>query len=664
MFDRLQILSMERRAREITQELEETKDRLLYELSGVDKCTLAKLREIVSDFYNAENKVAEILKSYSEKSTTEFADFKTNIEKIRGDFEKEFIAFCNSYELRHEIKNYAEGCVTAEEEQAKLNIDAHMLEVLSDIDVAKTEMLSEIERVAEIVQTTGDSETAVMSQKAVTDALDKLDSVLFQKKEFFESVEYEIETAYLLNRNTAVPVSMGTQTHYVISAPIPVQTGETYFITGNAQNRYTIYAFYDATDTVIDLYSSEQTSSGTLLTDHEVLVPENAVTLRIACNTQFGGNGVKKKVIERTSNLVQNAGESETKVMSQKAVTDEIVKITNATVDVVHKFVPISFTKEQAYILNKNTAVPTSMGGQPHYIISAPIDVTAGETLKLTGCTHYGHCIYAFYDVDGVAVSMYHSNSGSAQTFLYDHEVTVPTNAVTFRFAYDYDALLMDGYVSRQVFTTIPKRKWAGKKWACVGDSLTEANSRTTKNYHDYIADETNITVVNMGKSGSGYKRKYESSDAFYQRIANVPTDSDVVTIFGSGNDLGAGVELGTPTDTGTETLCGCINTTIDNLIAIMPTVQLGLITPTPWVGYNPATENAMQNYANAIVQICKNRSIPCLDLYHCSNLRPWTEEGRNACYTKDDGNGVHPDETGHKIIASRIKAFLETLII
>lgn len=42
---------------------------------------------------------------------------------------------------------------------------------LAEVDAAKQEMLGEIEAVANIVQTMGDSETAVMSQKATTDAI-------------------------------------------------------------------------------------------------------------------------------------------------------------------------------------------------------------------------------------------------------------------------------------------------------------------------------------------------------------------------------------------------------------------------------------------------------------------------------------------------------------
>lgn len=209
----------------------------------------------------------------------------------------------------------------------------------------------------------------------------------------------------------------------------------------------------------------------------------------------------------------------------------------------------------------------------------------------------------------------------------------------------------------------IPKKVWTGKKWVVIGDSLTEVNGRTTMRYHDYVSENTGIAVINLGVSGTGYAKGADNSNAFYHRIANVPTDADVVTIFGSGNDLSH--TLGNPTDTGTDTICGCINTTIDNIIAIMPAVSLGIVAPTPWNGYNPASaNNAMALYVEALKTICENRSIPFLDLYHCSNLRPWTEEGRAACYTKDDGNGVHPDEKGHALIAPRFKAFLETMIL
>ena len=200
-----------------------------------------------------------------------------------------------------------------------------------------------------------------------------------------------------------------------------------------------------------------------------------------------------------------------------------------------------------------------------------------------------------------------------------------------------------------------------GLKWVALGDSLTEKNIRTTKNYHDYIADETGVVVVNMGVGGSGYKKREGENKAFYQRVLNTPLDADIVTIFGSGNDLS--LTLGTPTDSGTDTLCGCINTTIDNLYSILPTVKLGIITPTPWGKYpTDVVDNKMALYSEAIVEICKRRGIPCLDLYHCSNMRPWDDTFKNLMYKRDDGNSVHPDEDGHKFMYRRFLTFIESL--
>lgn len=219
------------------------------------------------------------------------------------------------------------------------------------------------------------------------------------------------------------------------------------------------------------------------------------------------------------------------------------------------------------------------------------------------------------------------------------------------------------GNFETKKFTSAYIRQLTGKKWAAVGDSLTEVNSRTTMRYYDYIVNETGITVYNMGSSGTGYRRQQENNRAFYQRIQNVPADSDIVTIFGSFNDLGGGsYTLGTVSDSGTTTIGGCINTTIDNLYDVIPAVHLGIVTPTPWDNDAPGETDA-EDYVQLIIDVCKRRSIPCLDLFHCSNLRPWDSSFLPVAYSKDDGNGVHPDETGHALIAPMFRQFLFSLI-
>ena len=219
-------------------------------------------------------------------------------------------------------------------------------------------------------------------------------------------------------------------------------------------------------------------------------------------------------------------------------------------------------------------------------------------------------------------------------------------------------------YTYRTLLKNPAAPDWTAKKWCCVGDSLTANNIRTDIHYFDYVSENTGISIVNMGDGGSGYAKEQDLGTAFYQRISSVPADSDVITIFGSFNDKTAGLPLGSATDSGTATIGGCINTTFDNLFSALPLANLGVVTPTPWENSNPLdpTDWASQ-YCNLIVEICRLRGIPCLDLFHCSALRPWEASFRALAYSKDGGAGTHPDETGHKIIAPRFQSFLATLI-
>ena len=202
------------------------------------------------------------------------------------------------------------------------------------------------------------------------------------------------------------------------------------------------------------------------------------------------------------------------------------------------------------------------------------------------------------------------------------------------------------------------------KKWVAFGDSLTERNSKSSQFYHDYIREELNLEVVNMGSGGSGYKLKEDTGFAFYQRILNVPQDADFITIFGSLNDSAADAPIGSASDVGTDTIAGCVNKTIDNLYSVNPIMPLGIISPTPWNSSVLSDENNRHTqYARMLKEVCEIRGIPFLDLYFESGLRPWESSYREIVYSNDGGNGVHPNEIGHRIIAPKIREFIKTLI-
>lgn len=254
--------------------------------------------------------------------------------------------------------------------------------------------------------------------------------------------------------------------------------------------------------------------------------------------------------------------------------------------------------------------------------------------------------------------------------------MTLMTNTpgATISCTYDTNEIVIDGDD-----TDPSSKKWQGKTWACVGDSMTEANGYTDVHYFDYISSDTGIAVVNMGDSGTGYAKYSPATNpdtTFLKRIQAADlTNADVITIMGGVNDAGAGLQIGNVTDTDTTTLCGCVNATIDAVhaaeIARGRLLPFGIITSPPAWSQPPTNpDNFITKWYAAIGEICRLRGIPFLDLYHCSGLRPWVDEYKLLAYTKDskdsDGNlhGLHPDERGHEMIAPKIKAFLETLIL
>lgn len=269
---------------------------------------------------------------------------------------------------------------------------------------------------------------------------------------------------------------------------------------------------------------------------------------------------------------------------------------------------------------------------------------------------------WAIYDENKKCISV--SNKELPEAVEYSNELIkdIPNNAKYIRFSSYYLNVYRWPHVCiRSVSNDL---QWLNKKWCVFGDSLTEYNSRTNLHYFDYIAESTGLKIYNCGLSGSGYKEREDEDKAFYQRINGIDIDFDVITIFGSGNDTRAG-EIGQPTDTTTDTICGCVNKTLDNLFAIKPTAIVGIVTPVLWPNRTALDNNTfMVDYSKALVEICELRSIPCLDLSKCSLMRPNDIEFRKLCYSKDDGDGVHPDEMGHKILAPRFYNFLQSLII
>lgn len=309
-------------------------------------------------------------------------------------------------------------------------------------------------------------------------------------------------------------------------------------------------------------------------------------------------------------------------------------------------------------ILNGTTGAITN-GTNEIQRVTDYISVDPDTWYMITTEANYERGLYAWYDSNQTFISGAIANEGSSYTHLYCERVKSPSNAAyivigfIFQNPYPFPALFKG--VSTSIY---PSKRWAGKTWALIGDSLTASYVYTGAHYYEYISAATGISIANHAVSGEGY------TDGFVTQSLQISASDDIVTIFGSGNDASSGLPLGVPSDTGTSTIAGYINTVIDNVYSINPVIQLGIITPTPWKNNMPYDDGWMEDYANLITTICKLRSIPCLDLYHCTGLDTNSTYVQAQAYSRDGGNATHLNEIGQKHIAPRIQTFLETLLI
>lgn len=493
------------------------------------------------------------------------------------------------------------------------------------------------------------SEDAENVRADLNEAVDSLNGSLEYKADLpteSEEVSYTPELSKMINSNGVITTLIKPDNKWRVTGYIPVSVGEKYQITAMAINDYSYYAFYSSDYSVIVNQkaiseSSYNTFSGV------VNVPQSASYM---CVAYF---------------VDSNAKDVEIKKITPKSVNLRDVDALSGNYE--YNTIPIECVLTPDKHINGNTGAISSINSNKWAITSA-ITVTSGEEYLINATMFYTNGVIAVYDSSDNLVDVVSSNAGtliSANTYEFkNYYYRIPTGGTKMIIGvytdYSYSVGKITGY--NLIAKTYP---WKDKKWACVGDSLTNGNTRTTKYYYDYVAEDTGITTVNMGDSGSGYAKEQDVNTAFYQRISSVPLDSDVVTIFGSFNDLTSGLSLGTKTDSGTTTIAGCINETIDALYTAYPLANLGIVTPTPWDNANPLTEpNTASQYVDMIKNICAMRGIPCLDLFHCSGLRPWESSYRTTVYSNDGGNGVHPNEIGHRIIASHFKAFLDTLLL
>lgn len=198
-----------------------------------------------------------------------------------------------------------------------------------------------------------------------------------------------------------------------------------------------------------------------------------------------------------------------------------------------------------------------------------------------------------------------------------------------------------------------------GKRWVAMGDSITDGNAGTP--YPTIIGEKWGMTVNNIASSG-----KWLST---YNGMEGIPIncgETDYITFWGGINDFKGSdaVPLGTMEDAPARdtTFYGALHYICRTLIAAHPKAKIGFITPMRCVfkefdeeNQTNANGNTLDQFADAMIEVCGYYGIPVLDMFRENNMSPYISAINSRYYA----DGLHPNSEGYVRLSNRIERFM-----
>ena len=209
-----------------------------------------------------------------------------------------------------------------------------------------------------------------------------------------------------------------------------------------------------------------------------------------------------------------------------------------------------------------------------------------------------------------------------------------------------------------------------GKKLNALGDSITEGVgvSCSEKIFFNLIKDKAELAVArNYGISGTRIARQADDPGrAYVERFDKMDDDADIILVFGGTNDYGHGsAPLGTMDDRTPDTFYGACHVLFEGLMEKYPLGTIVIMTPAQRsVGadiprIHPSRVNAtVLDYSNILKQVAEYYSLPVVDIYAMGGIHPQIDSNRAALCP----DGLHPNDAGHELLASRVLGVLKAL--
>ena len=233
----------------------------------------------------------------------------------------------------------------------------------------------------------------------------------------------------------------------------------------------------------------------------------------------------------------------------------------------------------------------------------------------------------------------------------------------------------------KSTVTNTSNSPYKGKVWTALGDSLTMTTSSNSikhtpngRGYLYWVNEKLGFGKINnMGLDSSTISTVRTSPQNFIQRMVNIPSDSDLITVFGGYNDMWSGSsKLGSINDTDTNTIYGALNKIARYLLVTYPKATIVFFTTLHWTWEREGSSANPPYVVNpnglttpllnqAIRDIGNKYSIPVIDLEKNSGIFPGTFNQQTKVVTKYPHfsyytyDGLHLNERGHQKIANVI---------
>lgn len=201
--------------------------------------------------------------------------------------------------------------------------------------------------------------------------------------------------------------------------------------------------------------------------------------------------------------------------------------------------------------------------------------------------------------------------------------------------------------------------RMAGKKWASLGDSITNRMS-----WQPYLNRKYGLVHTNCGQGSTCLGGQgTESLPPFWHdtRLAAVKAaDPDIVTILGGANDLVQNVPIGDETQFSLalaskdkNTFIGAYSYIIETLLTWKPKLKI-VILGTTWAHNDGKTYNdtlTYTDYSNASRKVAEYYGLPFVDLHAKCGFNKFTME--DAPFNIYSADHIHPNAEGGKVMAA-----------